>query len=343
MSYSIIRPKDRDAWLEERKKGIGSSDAGTIMGVSPFNTPLRLWRQKLGIDPPTPESEAMRNGHFLEPAVAEYFASVTRSVIDPSSVGDWLAVNDARPHLRVSPDRLFWPEGAAQTAANRLILEIKSTSKIVDPENLPLYWICQVQYQMGVMGIPMAAIAWVTGAPRLSMGHAWVPFNPAFFETLTGAIDRFWNENVLKGVQPDPIDADDVKIKWPLSSDKKIVTATEGDYENCLERTRIEGEIKQLQEQLGEVETRIKLRIADGEALVYTDPETGKATTIARFKNINETIFHEEKLKKERPEEYAKYVKQYFDKKLFSEEDKELYNEYSSKEKGYRRFSVYVS
>lgn len=340
MSYIEIRPADHAGWLAERAKGIGSSDAGTIMGVSPFSTPLRLWRQKTGIDPPVPETAAMRNGHYLEPAVAEFFANASGSTIDYSSEGDWIAADAERPYLRVSPDRLFWPNGAPHEPDKRLILEIKSTSKLVDPDNLPLYWICQVQYQMGVMGIPMAAIAWITSQPRLQMDYAWVNFNPAFFKTLTEAIDRFWNENVLKGVPPEAIDDTDAGLLYPRSEDNKIVTADETDIENCREYLRLIAEKDKLEEQIGQVTTAIKTRIKDAEALISTDPETGQATTIVRYKSINENVFDEEKFRNEEPDEYQKYLMTVFDKTLFKDEDKIRFKKYSDKRKGARRFSV---
>ena len=33
MAYRVIRPATHEEWLDERKKGIGSSEAGTVMGV----------------------------------------------------------------------------------------------------------------------------------------------------------------------------------------------------------------------------------------------------------------------------------------------------------------------
>lgn len=37
MSYTIIRPKDRNEWLEHRKSGIGSSEVATILGLTVGN------------------------------------------------------------------------------------------------------------------------------------------------------------------------------------------------------------------------------------------------------------------------------------------------------------------
>lgn len=77
MSYRVIRPATHEEWLEERKRGIGSSDAGTIMGASPFQTPYGLYLLKTGRAEPVKESDAMFNGHILEPAVAEWFSGKT--------------------------------------------------------------------------------------------------------------------------------------------------------------------------------------------------------------------------------------------------------------------------
>ena len=38
----------RADWLEERKKGIGGSDAATILGLNPYKTTIELWEEKTG-------------------------------------------------------------------------------------------------------------------------------------------------------------------------------------------------------------------------------------------------------------------------------------------------------
>ena len=340
MSYTIIRPKDHDGWLAERAKGLGSSDAGTVMGVSPFSTPLDLWKIKLGIAPPIPETDAMRNGHFLEPAVAEFFAAKSHSTIDYTTEGDWIAADDQRPYLRVSPDRLFWPEGVEQTPENRLVLEIKSTSKLVDPDNLPLYWICQIQYQMGILGVKMGVIAWITAFPKLQMDYKWIQFNPAFVNHLIGVLDKFWNENILKGIQPEPITGKDVSAIWPTSETDKIARATDEDMAACRRYLELKARMEELEKELDQTGTAIKKAIENAETLVYEDPDTGKKTTIARFKSINETVFDEAGLEKKDPETYLRYMRKYFDTQLFRDEEPDVYKTYTSVKKGSRRFSV---
>ena len=69
----IIKYKSREEWLQNRSKGIGASEAGTVLGLNPWETPYQLWRRKKGIDPPKVENFAMVAGHLLEDAVAQFF------------------------------------------------------------------------------------------------------------------------------------------------------------------------------------------------------------------------------------------------------------------------------
>lgn len=39
---------ERTEWLEQRRKGIGGSDAPVIMGVNPWRSPMDLWLEKTG-------------------------------------------------------------------------------------------------------------------------------------------------------------------------------------------------------------------------------------------------------------------------------------------------------
>ena len=45
----ITVAKSRAEWLEQRKKGIGASEAGIILGLSPYKTNVDLWREKVGL------------------------------------------------------------------------------------------------------------------------------------------------------------------------------------------------------------------------------------------------------------------------------------------------------
>lgn len=102
MSYDAIadtRTLTHDEWLALRRTGIGGSDAGAIMGVSPYKGAFSVWADKMGKLPPIEESEAIRQGRDLEDYVARRFAeasglrvrheySMLRSVDHPCMLAD---------------------------------------------------------------------------------------------------------------------------------------------------------------------------------------------------------------------------------------------------------------
>lgn len=340
MAYTIIMPESHEQWLEERKKGIGSSDAGTIMGASPFSTPLRLWRQRMGLEESVKENKAMRFGHAFEPAVAEFFAAETGATIDYASEGDWMAVDCDRPYLRVSPDRLFWPKGVEQISDNWRILEIKTTRKAVDKDNPPLYWYCQVQYQMGVMGIKHAVIAYLTSFPSLDSDYIEVDFNPAFFATLVSLIDKFWYENIINKKEPEAVDSQDATLKYPVHEDGKNKEITSEIIKTCIELADLKKQKKDIEAAISAAEAAIRLEAKDAEQLVFADPETGEMKIAATYKSVKENVLDEERLKKEHPDLYKEYTQEVFDKTRFVEENKETMKDYFSCRKGSRRLTV---
>lgn len=347
MAYRIINPTTHEEWLEERKKGIGSSDAGTILGVNPFSTPKKLYELRKGLREPDPETDIMAEGHILEPAIAEWFAWKTGNIVDITSEGDWMAVDVDREYLRVSPDRLWWPKGtpvAEQTLENARILEIKRTGKAVYKDDLPDYWYCQIQYQMGVMGLKHGALCWlslVQGPTHFD--YQEIDFNPPFFEMLIAKIDRFWNENLAKSIVPPDINADDTLRSFPVAKrvNKKAddeAYRTWNALKECIKRCK---ELEGLKDDLTD---RLKCATAEADTLVYTDEDTGKVITLATWKNSQKEVFDEERLLSEDPELHKEYevstTTVSFDSNRLKLENPDVFKKYTNKTVSSRRFLV---
>lgn len=306
MAYKVIRPATHEEWLEERKKGIGSSEAGTVMGVNHFDTAHRLWRRKTGLDPAVESSEAMELGHHIEPAVASLFAARTGAEILKSSEGDWLAVDTRRDYLRVSPDRLYYMPGEPHTKGNQHILECKTTSVGVDKDSIPVYWYCQLQYQMGVMGIRKGALAWISSFPRLHFDFLEVEFNELFYESLLETLDTFWNVNILQNVAPQDQNGEDALLRYPKAEDGLTVEAdaeTIGKYNAIKQLAR---DIAELEKSKDGLEGEIKSVMGEAECLVMPS-----GTVIAQWKNMKPRMkFNEKSFQKDNPEEYDKYLEE---------------------------------
>lgn len=72
----IVIPQTRAEWLQERKKGLGASDAGTILGVNKWKSNVDLWKEKVGLLQPEDISHKpyVQYGHDAEPHLRALFA-----------------------------------------------------------------------------------------------------------------------------------------------------------------------------------------------------------------------------------------------------------------------------
>lgn len=148
----IIIPTSHEAWLEERKKGIGASDAGTIMGVNHWKTNVDLWEEKTG----RRESEDISGkpyvqyGHDAEPHIRALFA-LDHPELEVTYDSPFKIIrNDEHPFIFCTPDG----ELAERETGRRGGLEIKTTTIMNGrqwaewDERIPDQYYCQVVHQM---------------------------------------------------------------------------------------------------------------------------------------------------------------------------------------------------
>lgn len=99
----------REDWLAERRKSIGGSEVGAIMGLNRYQSPVLVWANKLGIVPDAEPNEAMIQGTDLEEYVAERFARLTGKKVRRCN---YILRNDDYPHMHANVDRLVRGESA---------------------------------------------------------------------------------------------------------------------------------------------------------------------------------------------------------------------------------------
>lgn len=305
MSKAIIRYKGREEWLAARGHGIGASEVGTILGLNPFETPYQLWRRKRGMDAPKEENFAMKAGHYLEDAVARFFADATGCTIIKNTVEDFTVVSREKPFMRVSPDRLYWPRGARHNEAAKELLECKTTQLEVDPDNLPQHWFCQLQYQLGVAEHKRGALAWLTRGREF--GCKEIEFDAGFFAWMSAEVERFWTDCVIGGEEPPAYTAADVQLKYPAATEGKAVEADAQTEALCRELKGVKAEAAELEKRKREIEDAVKMAMGDAEKL--TDTEGG--TTLATWRTAKGPVkFNEKRFASEHPALYASYLTQ---------------------------------
>lgn len=313
LPYDILRCTTHDEWLNARRSGIGSSEAGTLGCVNTFDTPIKLWKRKTGEALPEKESKYMTAGHEFEPAVAFMFAQKTGSIIDSDSVGDWIAVDRNKPHLRVSPDRLFYLKDTPEEDrvwSKAYLLECKTTSKAIDPDDVPLYWFYQVQYQMRVLGIRRAVIAWISSHGGLSFGFTEVAYDPEFMADLEERIDTFWTENVMGGKCPEWVmDSEDAAARWKTAEldadgNPRYVVADDRTLGLIAEYGELFPKYKEMEERIDAI--KLAAQCYMGKAGRLIGPED---TLLATWTNSTSAgRFDVKRFAADNPELYARYV-----------------------------------
>lgn len=309
MSTTIIRPKDRNEWLDYRRAGIGSSEIATIVGLNPYETPYQLWRRKIGLDEPKSETFAMKAGHYLEDAVSQFWSDATGRQIIKASAGDWIVRNDEKPFVQVSPDRTYWLDDN-RSNDNKGILECKTTQRVIDADDLPKTWFCQVQYQLGGAEIQQGSIAWLTAGREF--GYQDLTLVPDFYAWLVEEAERFWVDNVMGGKEPDCANVQDVLIKYSRHTDSKVIEVGDEIMQAYNQLKDVRAEISKLEEQKEALEAKLKMGFGDAEAISYG------GNTLATWKAGKDS--------------------EKFDAKAFQADHPELAKQYTKSVKSSRRF-----
>lgn len=95
----------RADWLAERRKSLGGSDMGAVLGLNPWRSPYAVWAEKTGKITDDRETEAMRIGRDLEDYVARRFSEASEKKV--RRMNAILRNNRTCPWLHANVDRLI--------------------------------------------------------------------------------------------------------------------------------------------------------------------------------------------------------------------------------------------
>jgi putative phage-type endonuclease len=205
---------------DQRRTGVGGSDAGAILGVSPFTSRLGVWEDKRGLRAPTEASERMVWGTRLQDAILRGYAEDTgtevrkgtfrRHPVHPFVIGnpDAEGVRDGRPRL----------------------VEVKTTSHLDErwgedgSEQVPVHYYAQVQHYLLLRSLEVADLTALVGGRELRTYV--IPANPAFQAAMLEDERAFWRL-VVEGTPPEPDGSDDagraLRVLYPSAVPEEVV------------------------------------------------------------------------------------------------------------------------
>lgn len=196
-SGPIAQYHDEEAWLEERKTGIGGSEVAAIFGEHPFLTARELWERKTGRAAEQSETPAMRRGRLLEDVAAQLYSEET---------GRQLRRQPLRRHrehsfLLASIDRQILAGESHETSACEIKVPGWQVFSRIRREGLPSYMILQAQHEALVWGYSYTAFG-ILHADSLRLLTFDVEADPQIQEMIVNEAGEWWERYVVRDVPP---------------------------------------------------------------------------------------------------------------------------------------------
>ena len=200
--FTLVRTPDgdREAWLDQRRKGVGGSDVAAIMGLSPYRGAYEVWAEKSGLieAPDISDKPAVIWGNILESVIGDHYAEShpDREVRRLNAVCQSIERPWAQASLdyEVKDPDLGWGVLEIKTAGQR------SEGKWDD--GVPLFYQTQVAHYLSVTGRQFADVAVLIGGQDYREYR--IMRDEDDIRAVESAVDEFWRR-VQTGEEP-PVD-----------------------------------------------------------------------------------------------------------------------------------------
>lgn len=200
--------------LEERRAYIGGTDAPALAGVNPprWSQPIDVYLEKVGLAPVRAGSKMMALGQLMEQLVADLATQATGMRWRRPAHRALDRTIPAGGHL----DRIAYGYDVAlqgiegqhfEPGLERALLECKWAQRRdgwgeQGTTTVPLHYAVQVQHYLAVTGRPVAILAVLLGYADFRWYR--LERNPTLIAWLRELEERFWRENIVPRVPPEP-------------------------------------------------------------------------------------------------------------------------------------------
>ena len=309
LNLFAIEYSDEEQWLAERRRGIGGSDVGALMGISKYSSPLKVYKSK--VEPQDQlDTVNVRKGKDLEPVIRDnyvtpYLKMRGYRVEHP----DVMLVNNSCPWLIANLDGIAVPLEPASYRDN-IVVEIKWVSEYGEARwggdaygGVPPEYYAQVQHYMCVTGCQNAIICALFDS-TWEMHYYEIPFDMTFVMKMLDTSQQFYEHNMAHKIAPPPdieIDREEIAEELAESGDPIETMPCVEMTEICAEYTCLKEEIKEKEATLRDLGNKI-LKLRD-DGFVPEKPFKVRVTTYPR------ASFDQVALRKELPEVHAKFTR----------------------------------
>jgi putative phage-type endonuclease len=300
----------------DRQKYIGGSDIAAVLGVSPWKSPLDLWRDKTTPRVADKPKEVFKRGVRWESVVAEM---VTEALVKQGHTVNVVSTNRRYidcmlPFLAAEIDYEVKLDGSDEITN----IELKTVHPFgakswgeSGTDTLPIHYMAQVMHGLGVTGRRGAMLAALFGADELRVYRV-----DADDETIAGMrahAGRFWTEHVMTGISPPPVNLADLSSLFERDSPTaKPLLADEQLTQQLLRMRAISAEIKAREAEAEALEFEIKRAMRDCTSILLPNGKTA-----CEWKERNGTFIDAASLKAAHPK-IAKEFTSAWHKRVFA-------------------------
>lgn len=251
---------EKAAWLEKRKHYITGTDAGKLIGVSPYGGKFAVWLDKMGRAAPVVETPAMKAGKKFESAILQTYAEEMNCKLEHVD-GYNLITCDKYPRLGASLDG--WNHD----------LQIPVDAKNIKWKNekwgdawtsdFPEYYKAQLQVQMMVTGATFAHLAVMFSGQDFFIYS--MEYDEDMAQKILDATEEFWP--YVENDQMPEADGSDEATEYIKSEFARGDAAVKDPTEEILEALKglqkAKLDEKDAQTRKAEAENKIKVYMGD--------------------------------------------------------------------------------
>lgn len=256
---------EKAAWLEKRKHYITGTDAGKLIGVSPWGGKFAVWLDKTGRAAPVVETPAMKAGKKFESAILQTYAEEMNCKLEHVD-GYNLVTCDKYPRLGASLDGWNHDLKIPVDAKNIKWKNEKWGDAWTD--QFPEYYKAQLQVQMMVTGATFAHLAVMFSGQDFFIYS--MEYDEEMAQKILDATEEFW-PYVENDQMPEADGSDEateyIKSEFARGDAAAVKDPTEEILEALKGLQKAKLDEKDALDRKTEFENRIKLYMGDATAI----------------------------------------------------------------------------
>lgn len=306
MATALAPQQNRAQWLEERRRGIGGSDAAAVLNMHPRKCALRLFYEKRGeLSLEDEETEAMYWGTALEPAIATGYEKRTGRKVRRQP----MKASRKHPFMLANIDRQIIgdPRGPGIYEGKNLNGYTKVFNQAAELDPYYAVFHLQAHHYMAVYGYTWASLAGLVGGNRLM----WldIPRDQDAIDMLIDAEREFWRRVELG--DPPPVDGSDdcdrlLRYLHPGNTGREVELA--GDVAVLAPQALTNrAELKRCEERKKALESPIKAALLAEKATLGRIPGWG---TLTWSQDQSSPRFDEKRFREEHPDLHRAFCRE---------------------------------